>query len=270
MQCVTRQSHVTSKDLRERSKPRELQEHEDEGQSLPGRWVNSHELRAGDCIITRSGTHALITEIRQRIDDAFPVSNLSIIGHHNYAVGDVGVLVHNITVCEETLKELRELYANGKGKSLDELRDLLRSKKNDKGERLYNEDEIDKAMGKILNPDPRPIEPSADAIDRAKKKSRLPLLPEPPDAYKNRAKPPYETNPAHEPGSNFNPRKDIEPPDASEVYDRSVRTGMGEWHGIGKDGKVYRFFYDNAGKVHFSGAFSPLEVSKAVRKALGI
>ncbi|MBL8868835.1 MAG: hypothetical protein JNK90_03525 [Planctomycetaceae bacterium] len=26
---------------------------------------------------------ALITEIRQRFDDAFPVSNLSIIGHHN-------------------------------------------------------------------------------------------------------------------------------------------------------------------------------------------
>jgi hypothetical protein len=141
---------IDGRDLQERSKPRELQEHEDEGHSLPGRWVNSHELRAGDCIITRSGTRAVITEIRQRFDDAFPVSNLSIIGHHNYAVGDVGVLVHNITVCEETIKDLRKLYADGKGKSPDELRELLRSQKNDKGESLYNESEIDEAMEKIL------------------------------------------------------------------------------------------------------------------------
>ena len=147
---------IEGRDLQERSKPRELQEHEDEGHSLPGRWVNSHELRAGDCIITRSGTRAIITEIRQRFDDAFPVSNLSIIGHHNYAVGEVGVLVHNITVCEETLKDLRELYANGKGKSPDELRELLRSQKNDKGESLYNESEIDEAMKLVLARDTVP------------------------------------------------------------------------------------------------------------------
>jgi hypothetical protein len=132
------------------SRPRELQEHEDEGHSLTGRWVNSHELRAGDWIITRSGTRAHITEIRQHFEPAFPVSNLTIFGHHNYSVGDVGVLVHNVSVCDGTLKELRELYANGKGKSPDDLRDLLRSKKNDKGERLYNEDEINDAMGKFL------------------------------------------------------------------------------------------------------------------------
>lgn len=104
-----------------RSKPRELQEHEDEGHSLPGRWVNSHELRAGDCIITRSGTRAFITEIRQRFDDDFPVSNLSIIGHHNYAVGDVGVLVHNESVCDDTIADLRKLYAKGNRKSVDEI-----------------------------------------------------------------------------------------------------------------------------------------------------
>ena len=54
---------IEGRDLQERSKPRELQEHEDEGLSLPGRWVNSHELRAGDCIITRSGTRAIISEM---------------------------------------------------------------------------------------------------------------------------------------------------------------------------------------------------------------
>jgi hypothetical protein len=54
---------IEGRDLQERSKPRELREHEDEGLSLPGRWVNSHELRAGDCIITRSGTRAIISEM---------------------------------------------------------------------------------------------------------------------------------------------------------------------------------------------------------------
>jgi len=140
---------IEGRDLQERSKPRELQEHEDEGHSLPGRWVNSHELRAGDCIITRSGTRVLITEIRQRFDDAFPVSNLSIIGHHNYAVGDVGVLVHNKSVCDETIAELREAHANGKGKSKAEIREWLRSQQAN-GKRIYSDKDIDDAMGKIL------------------------------------------------------------------------------------------------------------------------
>lgn len=139
---------IEGRDLQERSKPRELQEREDEGHSLPGRWVNSHELRAGDCIITRSGTRALITEIRQRFDDAFPVSNLSIIGHHNYAVGDVGVLVHNKPVCDETIADLRKLH--GDGKSDDEIRNWLRSQTDNDGNRLYDDSEIDDAMSKIL------------------------------------------------------------------------------------------------------------------------
>jgi hypothetical protein len=142
---------IEGRDLQERSKPRELQEHEDEGHLLPGRWVNSHELRAGDCIITRSGTRAIITEIRQRFDDAFPVSNLSIIGHHNYAVGDVGVLVHNKPVCDETIADLRKSRANGA--SEDEIRDFLRSQKDKDGNRLYDESEIDDAYKKILRPD---------------------------------------------------------------------------------------------------------------------
>jgi hypothetical protein len=159
---------IEGRDLRERSKPRELQEHEDEGQSLPGRWVNSHELRAGDCIITRSGTRALITEIRQRFDDAFPVSNLSIIGHHNYAVGEVGVLVHNESVCDETIADLRKSRANGA--SEDKIRDWLRSQTDKDGNRLYDDSEIDDAMGKVLAPEG----PSQDALDRAAKKTLPP------------------------------------------------------------------------------------------------
>ena len=102
---------------------------------------------AGDCIITRSGTIAIITQIRQRLDNSFPVSNRSIIGHNNYAVGDVGVLVHNESVCNETIAELREYYAAGF--SDDEIRDWLRSQTKD-GKRKYEDADIDKAMDKIL------------------------------------------------------------------------------------------------------------------------
>ena len=141
---------IEGRDLQERSRPRELQEHEDEGHSLPGRWVNSHELRAGDWIITRSGTRALITEIRQHFEPAFPVSNLTILGHHNYSVGDVGVLVHNVSVCDGTIADLRKLRADGMSEG--EIKDWLRSKTDDNGNRLYNDDEIDKALGRILAP----------------------------------------------------------------------------------------------------------------------
>jgi len=106
-----------------------------------------------------------------------------------------------------------------------------------------------------------------DAIDRARKKT---LPPEAPDAYISRAKPPYETNPAHVPGTHLNPRKTVEPPDASVVYENAVRTGIGEWHGIGADGMVYRYFSDNAGKVHFSASMLPIHAPGHVRKALGL
>ncbi len=141
---------IEGRDLQERSRPRELQEHEDEGHSLPGRWVNSHELRAGDWIITRSGTRALITEIRQHFEPAFPVSNLTIFGHHNYSVGDVGVLVHNVSVCDGTIADLRKLRADGM--SEDKINDWLRSKTDDNGNRLYDDDEIEKALEEILAP----------------------------------------------------------------------------------------------------------------------
>jgi len=145
---------IEGRDLQERSKPRELQEHEDEGHSLTGRWGNSHELRAGDWIITRSGTRALITEIRQHFEPAFPVSNLTIFGHHNYSVGDVGVLVHNVSVCDGTIADLRKLRADGM--SEDKIKDWLRSKTDDNGNRLYNADDIEKALEEILAPNKLP------------------------------------------------------------------------------------------------------------------
>ena len=45
-------------DLESRPRPRELSDHEDEGLSIPGRWVNSHDLLPGDVLLTRDGRRA--------------------------------------------------------------------------------------------------------------------------------------------------------------------------------------------------------------------
>jgi hypothetical protein len=92
-----------------------------------------------------------------------------------------------------------------------------------------------------------------------------------PNLARDRVRPPYRANPAHDPRSpNFNPRKTPEPPDASAVYDNAVRSGMGEWFGVGQDGQVYRFFSDNAGGAHFSGIVPESAVPKGVRELLGL
>jgi hypothetical protein len=91
-----------------------------------------------------------------------------------------------------------------------------------------------------------------------------------PDVVRDRVRPPYQTNPAHQPGANFNPEKGIEPLDASDVYDSAVRAGMGKWYGIGADGRIYQFFSDNAGHVHFSGYISRHSVPKIIREQLGL
>jgi hypothetical protein len=60
--------------------------------------------------------------------------------------------VHNITVCEGTIADLRKAFTEGT--SEDEIWDLLRSKTDKDGNRLYSESDIDKAMGEILSPRP--------------------------------------------------------------------------------------------------------------------
>jgi len=86
---------VDGGDLHERNTPRELAEHEDEGFSLPGRWVNSHELRAGDILIGRDGELQTVRKLEQHYDPEFAVSNLTIAKHHTFSVGPDAILVHN-------------------------------------------------------------------------------------------------------------------------------------------------------------------------------
>ena len=69
---------LDGRDLAERSQPRELQPHESEGLSLTGRWVNSHELRAGDIVFGHDRLPHVIQSVSQRFEPDFPVSNLTI------------------------------------------------------------------------------------------------------------------------------------------------------------------------------------------------
>jgi hypothetical protein len=67
---------------------------EDSGLSLPGRWVHSQALRVGDQLYGRDGAQVRIRTILSR-QDSLPVYNLSVLGLPYYAVGSVGVVVHN-------------------------------------------------------------------------------------------------------------------------------------------------------------------------------
>jgi RHS repeat-associated protein len=67
---------------------------EDSGLSLPGRWVHSQALRVGDQLYGQGQRCVRIRAIQSR-QDSLPVYNLSVLGLPYYAVGSVGILVHN-------------------------------------------------------------------------------------------------------------------------------------------------------------------------------
>jgi len=90
---------VSGRDLTERSVPRELDEREDQGMSLNGRWVNSHELRSGDVLVGQDGQQRVVLKIEQEYVNAFLVHNLTIDEDHTFAVGPDALLVHNTGGC---------------------------------------------------------------------------------------------------------------------------------------------------------------------------
>jgi hypothetical protein len=90
---------VEGADLAQRCAPRHLPPGESEGLSLPGRWVNSHELRAGDVIWLRNGERARIVRLEQWYERT-PVCNLTVRGLHTFAVGEAAVLVHNASASD--------------------------------------------------------------------------------------------------------------------------------------------------------------------------
>lgn len=90
-------------ELANRSTPRELDEREDQGLSLDGRWVNSHELLAGDVLIGHDGRPRRVLRIEQESSELFPVSNLTVEDDHTFAVGPDALLVHNTGGCGDVL-----------------------------------------------------------------------------------------------------------------------------------------------------------------------
>jgi hypothetical protein len=67
---------------------------EDRGQSLPGRWVNSHELMERDIVFIRDGGPTSIRRVTHRQVN-MSVCNPTIRGLHTFCVGTTQVLVHN-------------------------------------------------------------------------------------------------------------------------------------------------------------------------------
>jgi hypothetical protein len=85
---------------------------ENQGQRLSGRWVNSHDLRAGDVIFDRDGHEQRVLRVSQVYDENARVCNLMIEEHQNYAVGMAGILVHNISYCGHSLSETLDMLGD--------------------------------------------------------------------------------------------------------------------------------------------------------------
>ena len=91
-------------DLANRPRPRKLADTEDEGLALRGRWVNSHDLMAGDLIYSTEDCELRVLKIVQTYEEQFEVRNLTIAQNHSFAVGNDGVLVHNTGGCGDAAR----------------------------------------------------------------------------------------------------------------------------------------------------------------------
>ena len=101
---------VDGENLASRPTPKELADDEDQNRSLEGRWVNSDDLRTGDTLVGKDGSHYVVGRITQRDETAFPVSNLTVRELHNYAVGRRSLLVHNTNeLCEKAIATLQDM-----------------------------------------------------------------------------------------------------------------------------------------------------------------
>jgi hypothetical protein len=110
---------VRGADLELRPWPRQLSLTAESHSFAFGRWVNTEDLLVGDVLIGVDGAEHAVSEITaiNVIDE--PVYNLTVEGHHSFAVGEQGLLVHNKTWCELageslglTKKELVDLRQN--------------------------------------------------------------------------------------------------------------------------------------------------------------
>jgi serpin B len=84
---------VSGVDLEARRVPMDLPVDEDVSQ-VHGRWVEARDMRVGDVLMTRSGQSSTVIGTSSQ-HMAAEVYTLEIDNHHNYAVGQYGILVHN-------------------------------------------------------------------------------------------------------------------------------------------------------------------------------
>ena len=97
---------AAGRELADRPFPANLREHESEGLSLEGRWVDSHDVRAGDVLVSRDGTRRTVLKVQQEFVEGFEVRNLTVQEFPSYAVGDAGLLAHNEGICDKVRGQL--------------------------------------------------------------------------------------------------------------------------------------------------------------------
>jgi hypothetical protein len=117
---------VEGQDLESRPALRRVDVNEDRGKSLPGRWVNSHDLREGDVLFLRGRGSVTVRRVMQR-PERTPVCNLTVRELHTFAVGEAQVLVHNTSSSGPvfTKEMLSRSQVIARGKSIDKIDDLV-------------------------------------------------------------------------------------------------------------------------------------------------
>lgn len=94
---------IEGQDLECRPALRHLDASEDRGKSLPGRWVNSHDLREGNVVFVRGHRPIAIRRVMQ-CHERTQVCNLTVKVFHTFAVGERQVLVHNVSGSEQPIE----------------------------------------------------------------------------------------------------------------------------------------------------------------------
>ncbi len=87
--------------LADRPNPADVGEHE-HGLREGGRWVEARALQVGDILLSRGGPVRVDALTVQH--EAIPVFNVEVADLHNYAVGDLGILVHNKALTPRVLQ----------------------------------------------------------------------------------------------------------------------------------------------------------------------
>src|SRR5262249_44758501 len=87
-------------ELERRRSPAHLDAGADEGASIKGKWIDSHELKPGDSLYDRNGTLRKVESVTVQAVTSTPVYNLTVENQHTFAVGEFGLLTHNDAWCK--------------------------------------------------------------------------------------------------------------------------------------------------------------------------